>query len=348
MSIKVFVVDDSALVRKILTTQLAKYPGIDVIGQAADPYEARDKIVVDKPDVMILDIEMPKMDGLTFLTKLMKSYPIPVIIVSSLSKKGSDVAVRALELGAVDVMAKPSGSYSVVDMIDELVEKIKAASCVSVTSLKMRAEANKEVAKEQMASNSVFKTTDKIIAIGSSTGGTEAVKDVLMELPNNMPPIIVTQHMPPNFTKSWADRLNSLCKLQVVEAKHGDEIAPGKVLVAPGGYHMTVRRSGARYYVELNEDEPVWHQRPAVDVMFDSVAKYAGKNAIGIILTGMGRDGAAGLKHMKDAGAYTLGQDEKSCVVYGMPKVAYEEGAVMEQLPLNKIASRLVDIINRG
>lgn len=346
MAIKVFVTDDSALVRKILTTQLAKYPGIEIIGQAADPYEARDKIVVNKPDVMILDIEMPRMDGLTFLAKLMKSFPIPVIIVSSLSKKGSDVAIRALELGAVDVMAKPSGSYSVVDMVDELVEKIKAASTVSVTSLKRRFEQNQEVIKQQSTSNAVFKTTDKIIAIGSSTGGTEAVKDVLEALPSNMPPIIVTQHMPPNFTKSWADRLNSLCQLEVREAVQGDEIAPGKVLIAPGGYHMCIKRSGARYYVELNQDEPVWHQRPAVDVMFDSVAKFAGKNAIGVIMTGMGRDGATGLKNMRDAGAYTIGQDEKSSIVYGMPKVAFEEGAVCEQQPLNKIAARLMELIS--
>ncbi|MCQ2978767.1 MAG: chemotaxis response regulator protein-glutamate methylesterase [Clostridia bacterium] len=343
--VKVFVVDDSALVRKILTTQLAKYPGIEVIGQAADPYEARDKIVVNKPDVMILDIEMPRMDGLTFLAKLMKSFPIPVIIVSSLSKKGSDVAIRALELGAVDVMAKPSGSYSVVDMVDELVEKIKAASFVSVLSLKKRFEQNQEVITQQTKSNAVFKTTDKIIAIGSSTGGTEAVKDVLVQLPSNMPPIVVTQHMPPNFTKSWAERLNSMCQMEVREAQQGDEIAPGKVLIAPGGYHMTIKRSGARYYVELNQDEPVWHQRPAVDVMFNSVAKYCGKNAVGVIMTGMGRDGASGLKAMRDAGAYTIGQDEKTSIVYGMPKVAFEEGAVCEQQPLNSIAKRLMELV---
>ncbi len=342
MSVKVFIVDDSALVRKVLSTQLQKADGIDVIGTAADPYEARDKIVVNKPDVMILDIEMPKMDGLTFLSKLMKSFPIPVIIVSSLSKQGSDVAIRALELGAAGVMAKPSGSFTVVDMIDDLVDKIKEASMISASTLKRRAEEKKDVAKIQVASNSVFKTTDKIIAIGSSTGGTEAVKDVLRALPREMPPIIITQHMPPNFTKSWAERMNSLSLIEVREATHGEEVTAGKALVAPGGYHMVLRRNGARYYVELNEDPQVHHQRPAADVMFESVAKYAGRNAIGVIMTGMGRDGATGLKQMKDAGAYTIAQDEKSCVVFGMPKVAIEEGAVMEIAPLDKIAEALV------
>lgn len=346
MAIKVFVCDDSALVRKILTTQLEKFSDIEISGQAADPYEARDKIVVNKPDVMILDIEMPKMDGLTFLSKLMQSFPLPVIIVSSLSKKGSDVAIRALELGACDVMAKPNGSYSVVDMVDELAEKIRAASHVSLSTLKARYESNKQVVTQQTQSKAVFKTTDKIIAIGSSTGGTEAVKDVLAMLPAGMPPILITQHMPPNFTKSWAERLNSLCPLHVSEAKDGDEVTAGKVLVAPGGYHMVLRRNGARYIVELNQEEPVWHQRPAVDPMMESVAQYAGKNAIGVILTGMGRDGAAGLKKMRDAGAKTIGQDEKSSVVYGMPKVAFEEGAVMYQVPLKAVANKIIECID--
>lgn len=346
MSVKVFIVDDSALVRKILTTQLEKVDGLTVIGSAADPYEARDKIVVNKPDVMILDIEMPKMDGLTFLSKLMVSFPIPVIIVSSLSKKGSDVAIRALELGAIDVMAKPNGSYSVVDMIDDLAEKIKAASHVSMTQVKKKLEENDNVKKVLTApSTSVFKTTDKIIAIGSSTGGTEAVKDILTMLPSSMPPILVTQHMPPNFTKSWAERLNSLSKLQVKEATNGEEATAGKVLVAPGGYHMILNRSGARYFVQLTQEEPVFHQRPAVDPLFESVAKIAGKNAIGVILTGMGKDGAAGLKKMRDAGAYTIGQDEKSSVVYGMPRVAFELGGVCEQVALPDIAEKIMKLI---
>ena len=216
---------------------------------------------------------------------------------------------------------------------------------VEADTLKRRFEENQEVIKEQTKSNAVFKTTDKIIAIGASTGGTEAVKDVITALPSNMPPIVIAQHMPPNFTKSWAERMNSLAQIEVCEAKEGDEIAPGKALVAPGGYHMTIRRSGARYYVELNQDEPVWHQRPAVDVLFESVAKYAGKNAIGVIMTGMGRDGASGLKAMRDAGAYTIGQDEKTSIVYGMPKVAFEEGAVCEQQPLNSIAKRLMELV---
>ncbi len=342
--IKVFIVDDSALVRKILSTQLPKCEDLEVIGTAADPYEAREKIVENKPDVLLLDIEMPKMDGLTFLTKLMDHYPLPIIIVSSLSKAGSDVAVRAMELGAADVMAKPGGSYSVGDMIDELIFKIKAASTISVSSLKNKVNLLKTIAKPETG-NPIFKTTDKVIAIGSSTGGTEAVKGIIAALPTQMPPILIAQHMPENFTASWASRMNELSKLKVVEAKQGEEATAGKVLVAPGGYHMTLQRNGARYYIELNKNERVHHQRPSCDVLFDSVAKTAGRNAIGVILTGMGRDGASGLKTMKEAGAYTLAQDEKSCIVFGMPKVAIEEGAAMEVISLDKVANRLVQLL---
>lgn len=338
--IKVLIVDDSALVRKILTEELSADPGIDVIGVAPDPYIARDKIVQLKPDVVLLDVEMPRMDGLTFLEILMKYSPLPVIIVSSLAQNGGEVAMRALELGALDVMAKPGASYSVKDMSEQLIEKIKAVS--TVRSFNNKRVKTNPVAEISKPTSALLKTTNKIIAIGASTGGTEAIRDVLEKLPPNMPPILIVQHMPQHFTKSFADRLNTLCQLEVKEAEDREIATPGKVLIAPGNSHMVLKRSGAVYYVEIKEGPLVFHQRPSVEVLFGSVAKYAGKNAIGVIMTGMGKDGAKGLLDMKEAGAYTIAQDEKSCVVFGMPKEAIVLGAAMKVISLDNIPSELM------
>lgn len=343
MSIKVLIVDDSAMVRKILTQELSKDPEIEVVGAAPDPFIGRDKIVELNPDVLILDIEMPRMDGLTFLEKLMKHKPMPVIIVSSLAKKGCDVALRALELGAAEVMSKPGESYSVCDMSEQLAEKIKAVAKINPANLVAKVNLS-SVCSNIHKSSSMIKTTNKIIAIGASTGGTEALKEVLTSLPGNMPPIVIVQHMPQHFTKSFADRLNTLCSLEVKEAENGDIAAPGKVLIAPGNKHMVFKRSGASYYVEIKDGPLIHHQRPAVEILFQSVAKYAGSNAIGVILTGMGKDGAKGLLEMKNAGAYTIAQNEESCIVFGMPKEAIALGGVMKIEHLNKISQTLINL----
>lgn len=343
MVIKVLIIDDSAMVRKIFTRELAKDPEIEVVGSAPDPFVGRDKIVQLKPDVIILDIEMPRMDGLTFLEKLMQYKPMPVIIVSSLAQKGCEVALKGLELGAVEVMAKPGTSYSVGDMSEQLIEKIKAASRVKYSDITVKKDLY--TAPVRQITHAMIKTTNKIIAIGASTGGTEALKKVLTELPGNMPPILIVQHMPQHFTKSFADRLNSLCALDVKEAEDGELAVPGKALIAPGNYHMILKRSGANYYVEVKGGPLIYHQRPSVEVMFNSVAKFAGRNAIGVILTGMGKDGAKGLLDMKNAGAYTIAQDEASCIVFGMPKEAIELGAVMKVESLKKIPASLVNLL---
>ncbi len=345
MPIKVLIVDDSAMVRKIFTQELAKDPEIEVVGSAPDPFIGRDKIVELKPDVLILDIEMPKMDGLTFLEKLMKHHPMPVIIVSSLAQKGCDVAFKALELGAAEVMGKPGASYSVGDMSEQLIEKIKAVAKVNVKKLTYKSSFSSANA-QPVKSTAMFKTTNKIIAIGASTGGTEALKNVLTALPGTMPPILIVQHMPQYFTKSFADRLNTLCELEIKEAENNEPATPGKVLIAPGNKHMTMNRSGANYYVEIKDGPLVYHQRPAVEVLFQSVAKYAGRNAVGVMLTGMGKDGASGLLDMKNAGAYTIAQDEASCVVFGMPKEAIMLDAVMKIEPLSRIPHSLVELAN--
>ena len=334
MPIKVLIIDDSALVRKIFTEELSRDPEIEVVGTAPDPFIGRDKIVQLQPDVVVLDVEMPRMDGLTFLEKLMKHRPMPVIVVSSLAKESSDVALRAIELGATDVMCKPGSSYSVKDMGEQLAEKIKAAS-----QAKRRP---RTIAPQGPIRTTAKRTTDKVIAIGASTGGTEAIKQVLTKLPGIMPPIVVVQHMPQHFTKSFADRLNELCALEVKEAEHGEMLRPGKVLLAPGNYHTIVKRSGATYFVEVKEGPLVFHQRPSVEVMFSSVARFVGRNAIGVILTGMGKDGAEGLLEMRQAGAWTIAQDESTSVVFGMPKEAIALGGVSEVLPLDRIAEALV------
>jgi len=341
--IKILIVDDSALVRKLLTDELSSDSELEVIGTAPDPYIARDKIIQLKPDVLILDVEMPRMDGLTFLEKIMKFQPMPVIILSSLAKSGGEVALRALELGAADVLAKPGTSYSVRDMSIQLADRIKAVHGMRHRSIDIP---RKEIIPIPSPNYAMLKTTNKIIAIGASTGGTEAIKEILVRLPANMPPIIIVQHMPQYFTRSFAERLDSLCELYVKEAVDGELLSPGKVLIAPGNLHMVLKRSGASYYVEIKEGPLVFHQRPSVEVMFKSVARYAGSNSIGILLTGMGRDGAEGLLEMKNAGAFTIAQDEKSCVVYGMPKEAAQIGAAKEILPLDAIPDALFNLLH--
>ncbi len=338
--IKVLIVDDSAMVRKVFSEQLAKDSEIEIVGTAPDPYIGRDKIVYLQPDVLILDIEMPRMDGLTFLEKLMRYYPMPVIIVSSLAKEGCEIALKALELGAIEVMAKPGAAYTVQDMSEQLIEKIKAVAQVKkFKGQSWTAPAIRPVNLTQ------FKTTERIIAIGASTGGTEAIKDVLINLPAEIPPILIVQHMPEYFTKSYAERLDKLCKFEVKEAVDGDWATPGKALIAPGNRHMILKRSGARYYVEVKDGPLVYHQRPSVEVLFSSVAKYAGPNAVGIILTGMGRDGANGLLEMKNAGAFTIAQDENSCIVYGMPREAVALGAAMRIVALENIPQSLIEVL---
>jgi len=337
--IRVLIVDDSAIVRKIFTEELSKEPDIEVVATAPDPYVARDKIVLLKPDVVTLDIEMPRMDGLTFLKKLMRYYPLPVIVVSSLTPKGSKMALEALEEGAVEVLSKPGGAYSVGDMSVQLKERIRAAARV-----KMLRTSPSDITRApvKMMTNGLSETTQKIIAIGASTGGTEALKEVLVPMPANAPGILVVQHMPAHFTTAFAERLNGLCSVQVREARDGDSVISGQALIAPGNFHMLLRRSGARYYVAVKEGPFVHHQRPSVDVLFNSVAQYAGKNAVGVILTGMGADGAQGLLKMKQAGARTVAQDEESCVVFGMPKEAIKAGAVDRIVPLSQICQEVI------
>ena len=342
MSIKVLIVDDSAIVRKIFSSELARDPEIEVVGAAPDPYIARDKIVKLKPDVVTLDVEMPRMDGITFLRRLMKHYPLPAVVVSSLTAEGGELAMEALEAGAVDIMCKPGTSYTVGDMSVELIEKIKAAAKVDVSGY-----GTAEKSKETPPAKRLYltKTTNKVIAIGASTGGTKALQEILKSLPGNSPGIAVVQHMPENFTKSFANRLNELCEMEVYEAKDGDSLIPGRVLIAPGNYHMILNRSGANYYVHVRRGPLVNRHRPSVEVLFKSVAEYAGRNAIGIILTGMGADGAQGMRMMKDSGAYNIAQDEVTSVVFGMPKEAINAGGVDSVLPLNRIASDLLSHI---
>jgi len=333
--IKVLVVDDSAVVRQIFTRELSKVSDISVIGSAPDPYIARDKIVNLKPDVLTLDIEMPRMDGITFLRKIMQHYPIPAIIVSSLTPKGGELAMEALDAGAIDVICKPGAAYTVGDILPVLCNQIRAAARVNFKRVE-RARQNIEPARTQRLS--LTKTTNKILAIGASTGGTVAIEAVLTRMPRNAPGIIVVQHMPEKFTTSFAQRLNDNCEIEVREAKDGDSIIPGVALIAPGNYHMVAKRSGARYYVKVKGGLPVFHQRPSVEVMFNSVAKYVGKNAVGVILTGMGADGAQGLLEMRNAGAHTIAQDERTCVVFGMPGEAVKLDAAEKILPLDRIA----------
>ena len=341
--IKVLVVDDSAIVRKIFREYLSRESDIEVVGTAPDPYVARDKIIQLKPDVITLDIEMPRMDGITFLKKLMRYYPIPTIIVSSLTREGSKMAMEALACGALEVISKPTDGYSAGDMGIQLVDKIRAVARIPMVK-RIQGDVNVPPPPVQV-SQALKETTNKIIAIGASTGGTEAIKTVLMGMPANAPGIVVVQHMPAKFTTSFAERLNELCKISVKEARDGDSVVNGTALIAPGNYHMLLKRSGARYYVQVKTGPMVHHQRPAVDVLFNSVAMYAGSNAVGVILTGMGADGARGLLKMREAGAGTVAQDEKSCVVFGMPKEAIKVGAVDKVVPLQLITKTTLTMV---
>ena len=344
--LKVLIVDDSAIVRKIFTEVLSREPDLEVVGTAPDPYVARDRILETSPDVITLDLEMPRMDGLTFLKKIMHYHPLPVIIVSSLTPRGGAIALQALELGAVEVLAKPGSAFSVGDLGMELAEKIRAAARVRFDVRKIQNTAASPPAPVRLAP--LAQTTDKIIAIGASTGGTEAIREVLMPLPQNTPGIVIVQHMPPKFTTAFAERLNQQCAMEVKEAQDGDTVVTGRALIAPGNYHMLLRRSGARYYVQVKTGPPVHHQRPSVDVLFNSAAQSAGANVVGIILTGMGADGAEGLLAMKERGAYTIAQDEASCVVFGMPREAIRRGATQKVLPLARIPEEIRRVLSAG
>jgi len=343
--IKVLIVDDSAVVRKVFSAQLSGQKGIVVIGTAPDPYVARELIVKLKPDVITLDIEMPRMDGILFLKKLMKYYPLPVIIVSSLTAHNSKLALEALSIGALEVIVKPNAAYSVGDMGVQLAEKIRAVYGAKIPKPSTNSRRNKILTRT--ASKALAETTHKVIAVGASTGGVEAIKKVLTQMPQNAPGIVLVQHMPAQFTSSFAQRLNALCQMHVKEAENGDSVLAGQVLIAPGNFHMLLKRSGAGYYVEVKTGPLVHYQRPAVDVLFKTVAKYAGANALGIILTGMGKDGAAGLLDMKKAGAVTIAQDENSCVVFGMPKEAIKMNAVDYIQDIHTIAHKAISIIDR-
>jgi len=361
--IKVLIVDDSAVVRNLLTTVLSKDEEIEVIGTAPNPFVARDKIVMFNPDIITLDVEMPRMDGLTFLRKLMTYYPIPVIMVSSLTESGCETTLKALEIGALDFVTKPKTSLrdSINQISQELIEKIKVFSKIKIKKKEITDEEYLKSDKaiecrgrpmclptlsgEHTGSPLLVATTHKIIAIGASTGGTEAIKKVLEQFPTNTPGTIIVQHMPEKFTKSFAERLNSLCGVEVREAQDGDSVIPGRVLIAPGNYHMLLRRDGARYYVKVKEGPLVSHHRPSVDVMFNSVAEYGAANAIGVILTGMGADGSAGMLNMKRAGAKTIAQDENSCVVFGMPKEAIKLSAVDKVVSLDQITNTIFSFL---
>ena len=337
--IKVLIVDDSAIVRKLLSEALAAETDIDVVGTAPDPYVARDKILSLRPDVVTLDIEMPRMDGITFLKKLMKFHPLPVIIISSLGQASSKIALEALQHGAVDVLAKPGGPYSVGELQHDLPHKVRAAAHARLQRVSPDAPSAAAVPPpDSLHAGNPF----AVIAIGASTGGTEAIREVLMGMPASSPGIVVVQHIPPVFSTAFANRLNDLCRIQVKEAANGDRLRPGLALVAPGNFHMTLAKRGSEYRVSIQNGPRVCYQRPAVDVLFESVAVAAGRDAIGVLLTGMGADGAQGMLKMQRAGAKTIAQDEASCVVYGMPREAIRLGAADRVLPLNRIANELM------
>ena len=337
--IRVLIVDDSAVVRQVLSKELSRDPEIEVVGVATDPFVARDKIVKLEPDVITLDIEMPRMDGLTFLRKLMHYMPMPVVVVSSLTPAGGDLALEALEAGALDVMCKPGAAYSVGDMALELVDKVKAAAAARIVGVPQPPAATRP---QQVKQRSLTRTTNKVIAIGTSTGGTHALREVLPRLPANIPGIVIVQHMPENFTKAFAKSLDNECDLTVKEGEDGDTVVPGKAIVAPGNYQMVLVRSGAVYKVRIKQGPRVNRHRPSVDVLFKSVATYAGRNAIGVIMTGMGDDGARGLLEMRKAGGSTIAQNEDTCVVFGMPKVAIELGGADQIVPLPQISKRII------
>ena len=343
--IRILIVDDSAIVRKILTEALSEEADMEVVGTAPDPFVARDKILALHPDVLTLDIEMPRMDGLTFLKKLMHFHPLPAVIISSLAQASCSAAVRALELGAVEVLAKPGGPYSVGELRHTLAEKIRAAASSRVR----RSEPDPlppagSPAQQRPAPPAAIPSrwpAGTVFAIGASTGGTEAIASVLTKLPQSSPGLVITQHIPPVFSRAFANRLNEICALEVREAVDGDAVRPGLALIAPGDFHMLLRNSGGRYSVTVKTGPRVCYQRPSVDVLFSSVAEAAGKLAVGVLLTGMGSDGAQGLLQMRRAGARTIAQNEATCVVYGMPREAVELGAAAQILPLHSVPQAL-------
>ena len=330
--IRVLVVDDSAVIRQVLTAELSRHPGIIVIGSAPDPFAARDILVRESPDVMTLDIEMPRMDGVTFLRKIMAVRPIPTVVVSSLAPAGSEQAIAALAAGAVEVLCKPDSSYELHRMAVDLCAAVERAA-------RSRVEVRTGV---PVARLSPTRSTSQVVAIGASTGGVAALETVLTAMPQNAPGMVIVQHMPEKFTANFAERLNQLCQITVKEAADGDSVIRGQALIAPGNRHTLLKRSGARYFVEVRDGPLVCRHRPSVDVLFRSTARYAGRNAIGIIMTGMGDDGARGLLEMKEAGAITLAQDEASCVVFGMPAEAIKLGGVDRIISLQKIAPEMV------
>ncbi len=342
--IRTLIVDDSALMRQLLSDLLSKDPDIEVVGTASDPYVARDKIMKLNPDVMTLDVEMPRMDGLTFLEKLMASRPMPVVMVSSLTERSCETTFRAMELGAFDFVTKPKidVANSMPDLQTELIQKVRAAAGAKVRVRPAASPVRPEVTKSPLAPDALITSTHKVIAIGTSTGGTEALAEILTSLPPDAPGVIAVIHMPPGYTKSYADRLDRACQIRIREAADGDRILPGHALIAQGDRHLEAYRSGATYSVRVKEGEKVSGFRPSVDVLFHSCAKFLGTNGVGAILTGMGRDGADGLLAMRHAGAHTIAQDEASCVVYGMPREAVAMNAACQVLPLNRIASAML------
>jgi two-component system chemotaxis response regulator CheB len=356
MTIKVLIVDDSALVRKLLTEMLGKDRDIEIVGTAADPYAAREKIKALNPDVITLDVEMPRMDGVTFLENLMRLRPMPVVMVSSLTQQGADVTLRALELGAVDFVPKPKVDVagSLVNYADELLAKVKVAASARVharnsatrtSNLSVDPRRSADAVLPAPTGNRVLRTTDRIVAIGASTGGTEAIREVLEALPPDAPAIVISQHIPAAFSKPFAERMNRCSQMAVCEAQDGQYILPGHVYIAPGDRHLLVERDGARYRCRLSDGPHVNRHRPSVDVMFRSVAQNVGPNALGVILTGMGDDGARGLKEMLEAGAMTIAQDEASSVVWGMPGTAVKLGAAQSVLPLHRVAQELLRLV---
>ncbi|NBD20683.1 chemotaxis-specific protein-glutamate methyltransferase CheB [Aquabacterium fontiphilum] len=356
--IRVVVVDDSALVRSMLTEIINRQPDMECIGAASDPYVAREMIRNLNPDVITLDVEMPRMDGIDFLSKLMRLRPMPVVMVSTLTERGAEVTLRALELGAIDFVAKPKIGVAdgLKQLAAEITDKVRIASKARINRAPSPAPAVARPGSSSAATGPASApvaapapaalgrlSTEKIIFIGASTGGTEATKEVLVTLPADAPAVVITQHMPPGFTRSYAARLDSLCRIRVKEATDGERILPGHAYIAPGGLHLSVERSGANYIARVQDGEPVNRHKPSVEVLFKSAARIVGRNAIGIMLTGMGADGAKAMREMKDAGAYCVAQDEASCVVFGMPREAIAAGAVDEILPLKQIAPHLMD-----
>ena len=332
MKIKVLIVDDSALIRSVMKEIISSQPDMEVVGVAPDPIIARDLIKQTNPDVLTLDVEMPRMDGLDFLEKLMRLRPMPVVMVSSLTERGSEITLRALELGAVDFVTKPKMSIQsgMLEYTEMIADKIRAASKARIKSRALVPGGATVPAGELPLIRNPLTSSEKLIIIGASTGGTEAIKDFLMQMPSDCPGILITQHMPPGFTKSFAQRLDSLCKIGVKESEGGERILPGHAYIAPGHSHLQLVRSGANYMTQLDQGPPVNRHRPSVDVLFHSAAVAAGKNAVGVILTGMGKDGALGMLEMKNAGAYNFAQDEASCVVFGMPREAIAVGGTHE------------------